>query len=158
MCQRSICCIYYILVWGTFHVYLPSLCPFYSVIIRWTGLYRAAWITTELKQREQLISVHKGYFNGKFSSILKYWDPFDSWITLWSITNGKSPLWMGGYYWRKRQRKGKHFFCCVWHFLDQAMFSFRVGYFFLHEGKIKENRSSKTRILGVKDEKQSLLW
>lgn len=60
---------------------------------------------------------------------------------------------MGGCCWRKKQRKGKHFFCCVWHFMGRAMFSFRVGYYLLHEGKIKENRSSKTRILGAKDEK-----
>lgn len=158
MCQRIICYIYYLLALGTFHIYLPFLCPFCSVIIRWTELYRAAWIKTELKQTEKLISVHKGYINGKFSSLFKYWDPFHSWITLWSITNRKSPLWMGAFYWRKRQKKGKHFFCCVWHFLGQAMFSFRVGYFFLLEGKIKENRSSKPRILGVKDEKQPLLW
>lgn len=107
---------------GTFHVYLHFLCLFCSVIIRWTELCSDSWIKTEVKQTQKSVSVHKGYFNGKFSSILKYWDPFHSWIILRNITNGKSPLWMGGCYWRKRQRKGKHSFCCVWHFMGQDMF------------------------------------
>lgn len=54
----------------------------------------------------------------------------------------------GGCYWKERQKKGKHLFCCALHFSGQAMFSFRAEYFFHHEGKIRENRSTKTQSQG----------